>query len=96
MDKIRLYSYLDYGIISSPFTLFKNIYKLMPSEILKVNLQNKFSAAKLNYWNAENFLDNKPFSSEEFFDIFSESVNLRANADVPVANFLSGGIDSTQ
>ena len=96
IDENQLYSYLDYGIISSPFTLFKNIYKLMPSEILKVNLQkNKFSATKLNYWNAENFLDNKPFSNEEFFDIFSESVNLRANADVPVANFLSGGIDST-
>ena len=96
IDENQLYSYLDYGIISSPFTLFKNIYKLMPSEILKVNLQkNKFSAAKSNYWNAENFLDNKPFSNEEFFDIFSESVNLRTNADVPVANFLSGGIDST-
>ena len=96
IDENQLYSYLDYGIISSPFTLFKNIYKLMPSEILKVDLQkNNFSATKLNYWNAENFLDNKPFSNEEFFDIFSESVNLRANADVPIANFLSGGIDST-
>ena len=96
IDENQLYSYLDYGIIASPFTLFKNIYKLMPSEILKVDLQkNNFSATKLNYWNAENFLDNKPFSNEEFFDIFSESVNLRTNADVPVANFLSGGIDST-
>ena len=35
IDENQLYSYLDYGIISSPFTLFKNIYKLMPSEILK-------------------------------------------------------------
>ncbi len=96
IDENQLYNYLDYGIITSPFTLFKNIYKLMPSEILKVNLQkDKFCATKSKYWNVENFLDNKPFSSEEFFDIFSESVNLRTTADVPVANFLSGGIDST-
>jgi asparagine synthase (glutamine-hydrolysing) len=96
IDENQLYSYLDYGIITSPFTLFKNIYKLMPSEILKVNLQkNNFTATKSKYWNVENFLDNKPFSSEEFFDIFSESVKLRTAADVPVANFLSGGIDST-
>ena len=96
IDENQLYSYLDYGIISSPFTLFKNFYKLMPSEILKVNLQkDNFCATKSKYWNVENFLDNKPFSSEEFFNIFSESVNLRTAADVPVANFLSGGIDST-
>ncbi len=96
IDENQLYSYLDYGIVTSPFTLFKNIYKLMPSEILKIDLQkNNFSATKSNYWNVENFLDNKPFSNEEFFDIFSESVKLRTNADVPVANFLSGGIDST-
>ncbi len=96
IDETQLYNYLDYGIISSPFTLFKNIYKLMPSEILTVDLQkNKFSATKLKYWNVENFLDNKTFNIDEFHNIFSESINLRTAADVPVANFLSGGIDST-
>ena len=31
----------------------------------------------------------------QFFDILTESIEIRTNADVPVANFLSGGIDST-
>ena len=92
----QIYNYIDYGVISSPFTLFENIYKLMPSEILTVDLQkNNFTAENSKYWNVENFLNNKPFKKEEFFDIFSESINIRTTADVPIANFLSGGIDSS-
>ena len=96
IDENQLYTYLNYGIVSSPFTLFKNIYKVMPSEVLTVDLQSsKFSASKSKYWNLENYLDNKPFIIDEFFNIFSESISIRTTADVPVANFLSGGIDST-
>ena len=96
IDENQLHSYLDYGVISSPFTLFKNVYKLMPSEILTVDLiKNKFAAKKSKYWNVENFLDDKPFDAEEFFSILTESIDLRTTADVPVANFLSGGVDST-
>ena len=96
IDENQLHNYLDYGIVSSPFTLFKNVYKLMPSEILTVDLmKNKFAAKKTKYWNVENFVDNKPFDDEEFFSILTESIALRTAADVPVANFLSGGIDST-
>jgi asparagine synthase (glutamine-hydrolysing) len=96
IDENQLNSYLNYGIVSSPFTLFKNVYKLMPSEILTVDLmKNKFVAKKTKYWNVENFVDNKPFDDEEFFSILTESIDLRTAADVPVANFLSGGIDST-
>jgi len=96
IDENQLNSYLNYGIVSSPFTLFKNVYKLMPSEILTVDLmKNKFAAKKTKYWNVENFVDNKPFDDEEFFSILTESIALRTAADVPVANFLSGGIDST-
>jgi asparagine synthase (glutamine-hydrolysing) len=96
IDENQLNSYLNYGIVSSPFTLFKNVYKLMPSEILTVDLiKNKFAAKKTKYWNIENFVDNKPFDDEEFFSILTESIDLRTAADVPIANFLSGGIDST-
>ena len=38
------------------------------------------------------YSDNK-FEHKKFYKIFNESV--RTKADVPVANFLSGGIDST-
>ena len=68
----------------------------MPSEILTVDLiKNKFAAKKTKYWNVENYIDNKHFDVEEFFNILTESIDLRTTADVPVANFLSGGVDST-
>ena len=96
IDENQLFNYLNYGIISSPNTIFKNIYKLKPSEIIKIDFQNdNFITTKSNYWNIENFIDNKTFNVEDFHNLFSEAVNLRISADVPVANFLSGGLDST-
>ena len=45
--------------------------------------------------NIEDFVDNKNFNEDSFHQIFTESVRLRTEADVPIASFLSGGIDST-
>ena len=57
--------------IKAMFKVFKNIYKVMPSEVITVDLQSsKFSASKSKYWNIENFLDNKPFIIDEFLNIF--------------------------
>ena len=35
------------------------------------------------------------FDENEFLDIFKDSVKIRLESDVPVSNFLSGGLDST-
>lgn len=96
IDEQEIYNYLAYGISSSPKTLFKSITKVKPGEIVSIDLgENQFSISQFNYWNIEDYQDEKSFNKEEFFDIFSESVSLRVEADVPVSNFLSGGIDST-
>ena len=54
------------------------------------------SKVSKTYWKPEDFIDEKTFKDDEFFNLFSQSVNLRTQADVEVANFLSGGIDSLQ
>ena len=96
LDEQEIYNYLAYGINNSPKTLYKSITKVKPGEIVSIDLgENQFSISQFNYWNIEDFQDEKSFNEEEFFDIFSESVDLRVEADVPVSNFLSGGIDST-
>ena len=96
LDEQEIYNYLAYGINNSPKTLFKSITKVKPGEIVSIDLgETQFSISQFNYWNIEDYQDEKNFNEDEFFDIFSEAVNLRIEADVPVSNFLSGGIDST-
>ena len=96
IDKESLNEYLECGVVQSPKTIFKNIWKLCPGEIIEYDLSE--SEIKLNksfYWDPIDFVDDKKFKKEEFFSIFSDSVDMRTKADVEVANFLSGGIDST-
>ena len=88
--------YLQLGAIPSPGTIFDTIYKVQPGEILEYDLQSHtFEAKSKKYWSIEEYLDNKRFSKDVFFELFTESITKRLNSDVPIANFLSGGIDST-
>ena len=92
----QLSEYLVYGAVSSPNTLFTNYRSIRPAEILKVDYsKNSFNITTSIYWDPENYLDNKKFEYDEFNNILSESINIRNIADVPIASFLSGGIDST-
>lgn len=89
-----IFTYLNLGVVKSPNTLFKNIFKLKPAEMIEVNLSN-FQYKKHIYWNLIEFVDNKYFSEEHFKSLLSDAIAIRQEADVPVANFLSGGLDST-
>ena len=92
----KVNEYIKLGIVSSPDTIFKNYFKVKPSQIIEIDYSNsEYEINKTNYWNPEDYLDNKKFHKEEFFDLFNESVGLRLEADVPVATFLSGGLDSS-
>ena len=96
IDHESIDEYLESGVISSPNTIFKNVKKLKPAEIYEINILNdEFLISSKNYWEIDNFIDNKPFNENKFFEIFTEAVSLRTEADVEIANFLSGGIDSS-
>lgn len=97
IDEESLFEYLETGVISSPRTLFKNIYKLRPAEIVEVFLEDNYKIKKSLFWKPEDFIhSNKTkFIFDEFTEILKDAVNIRQNADVEVANMLSGGIDST-
>jgi asparagine synthase (glutamine-hydrolysing) len=88
--------YIEYGIVPSPNTIFKNIKKLQPGELYKYQLtESHFNKQQYTYWKPEDFIDEKKFSNDVFFDLVRDAIELRADADVPVASFLSGGLDST-
>ena len=88
--------YIAYGVVFSPNTIFDNIHKVEPGHYLEIDyIDNVFKSTVKKYWQPFDFIENKKFSQEEFLDIFSESVEKRLVSDVPIASFLSGGLDST-
>ena len=96
LDIKNLDEYLRYGVVSSPNTIFKNYYKVEPSQIIEVDFNNRTLEIRDSiYWDVEDSLDEKPFINEEFFEILNNSVKIRTQADVDIASILSGGLDST-
>ena len=94
VDSHAINEYLNIGVVQSPRTLIKNITKLKPGEIVTIDLKD-YSCSSTIYWDIEKKLGNKKFSKKEFFDLLTSSIKYRLESDVPVAAFLSGGIDST-
>jgi asparagine synthase (glutamine-hydrolysing) len=93
-------SFLQYGCVSHPHTIFKNTYKLAPGHLLRLDLRTKNISTK-QYWNVYDYY-NKPklkINLEEAISetekILAESFQYRMVADVPVGVFLSGGYDSS-
>ena len=96
IDSSSVSEYMNLGIVRSPNTIFNNVNKVSPAEIITIDYsEEKFTFTKQKYWEPEEFIQNKEFNLNEFFNIFHSSVSLRANADVEIASFLSGGLDST-
>lgn len=105
LNELGILSYLKYGYIKAPLSIYKNTYKLKPGSILKINKNSEIKEFK--YWNIEdyfikgfnekdNWLKKKEEDLEkELENILTESFKLRLVSDVPVGLFLSGGIDSS-
>tara|TARA_B100000965_G_scaffold282202_1_gene240041 strand:+ start:26071 stop:27873 length:1803 start_codon:yes stop_codon:yes gene_type:complete len=96
VDDEQLNNFLNLGVVPSPFTIYENIYKVCPGEIIEFTFSNnKIFQDKYFYWEPSEFISDEAFKDSEIIELMKESVNLRMRADVDIANFLSGGIDST-
>ena len=88
--------YLNYGVVSSPKTIFRNIFKLQPGELLEIDLKKDFSNYnKEKFWNPIDYLDDQKFSEDKFLEILNSAVKYRKESDVEFAALASGGIDSS-
>lgn len=95
IDNGALHDYLTFQFVPEPKTLLKDIQILKPGHTIRKE------AGKPVEINAYYKVDFKPSAGskdekmEEIRNVLDESVRLHMQADVPVASFLSGGIDST-
>ena len=84
-------------------TAFQNIQSLEPGHCLKIDLsQDNPQVVDRQYWDFDfpDRWDHRPVRNEaalmdELQDRLQDSVRLRLRADVPVAAYLSGGVDSS-
>lgn len=100
IDLSSVYSFLQYGYIPSPNSIFENVKKLQPGCCLKFNLNSK-ALDIVKYWNVDEFYEKKKLeisfeeAKEETKRIIQSACEYRMVSDVPVGVFLSGGFDST-
>jgi len=107
IDKKALATYLSFGYISAPNSIFADTFKLKPGNILTINRAGNIKIEE--YWNVDEYYlegageekeryrnsKSEEEAVEELEEILKESFKYRMVADVPVGVFLSGGIDSS-
>lgn len=96
IDPIALDSYLSFGYVPSPLSIFKAIRKLPPAH-MAVCRPGHFSVRQ--YWHLDMGNEGSAKPEEEVLEDlrarFDEAVQLRLTSDVPLGAFLSGGVDSS-
>ena len=103
IDKDNLRKYFKYGYFTSSSSVFHNLYKVLPGQVLIYSLE-KNSIKNIKYWEYKNYYsdinkstDNLSLNhySKELEKMLENTLNHQKLADVPVGAFLSGGIDSS-
>lgn len=94
LNKSAVVEYIQRGVVSSPNTIESDIYKLCPGQYIEIDMISK-EIKKTKYWSIEDHFSDISFKEEEFLSILQKSIEYRLISDVPVSNFLSGGLDST-
>ena len=92
--------YFQYNYIPSPYSIYQNIYKVKPGEIIEYNILN-YKIKKNIYFDSKTLFNknktnlNFDESSSKLDNLLSNKINDQLTSDVPIGTFLSGGIDST-
>ena len=103
IDRNSLAMFLRFNSIPAPYSIYENIYKLEPGQIIKIHSKSK-RVQKNSFWSIEEVYKNGNMNkftgtSKEAVDklehLLSSAVSSQMQSDVPLGAFLSGGIDSS-
>ena len=98
---------LRYNYIPDPYSIYKDIYKLLPGHYLQLSeshLNKNLLSSQKPYWSSfqiaingkENFLNTSDTEiKKELEQHLQSSIKKQMISDVPLGAFLSGGIDSS-
>lgn len=94
IDVQSLYNYFAFSYIPAPASIVKGIQKLRPAE--RVTIQNGQTRRAI-YWQPQPVAipNNRNRALRELGQLIETSVQAHLLSDVPVAAFLSGGVDSS-
>jgi len=96
INKEAVMLYFALGFIPSPYSIYKNTFKLEARQNLIFGL-NKKEIKKHYYWELPDYnpVYDKDKLIEEGKKLLYDAVKIRMRSDVPVGAFLSGGLDSS-
>lgn len=103
IDRQVLALFMRHNYIPAPYSIYKNIYKLVPGTLLSLSATNR-SGNVTTYWSAKEaaeagLRDLFAGSEAEALQLLEaklrEAIAGQMLADVPLGAFLSGGIDSS-
>lgn len=99
IDPIGLDQFFTFWSTLPPRTTFKNISELPPAHYL---IAKDGQLTVKRYWDlnfaaqaGSNGSHNEEYYADELLSLLMDSIKLRLRADVPVASYLSGGLDSS-
>jgi asparagine synthase (glutamine-hydrolysing) len=90
VNKEMINPYFTYKYVPGEHTLFRGILRVLPAHIYIIDIASS-NIAKKRYWSPQS--NEKP--SSDLYGLVETAVNQRLVADVPIGNFLSGGVDSS-
>lgn len=96
MAQDGLEEYIFNRFVAGENTLYQNIKKVLPGQIMTIHEGGKTTTQK--WWNLKKEIQNQPKIKnpvEWFRETFDDSVKMRMVSDVPVGVLLSGGLDSS-
>lgn len=105
INKDALTLYFRHGYIPAPYTIYKNIKKIVPGRYVEIRYPyHEQDVSEKRYWDLRKVVNDayeNPFRGsysdavDELERLLKESISIQMIADVPVGAFLSGGIDSS-
>jgi asparagine synthase (glutamine-hydrolysing) len=103
IDRQALALFMRHSYIPTPYSIYKNIYKLVPGTILSISAANR-TGNVTTYWSAKDVAEaglRDLFKGDEsealaiLEEKLRDAIAGQMIADVPLGAFLSGGIDSS-